>query len=49
MLLYKQSVIAERRGEKHLAILLRDIVREKHVSRKEKEKAKNKELIDHDY
>ena len=46
MNLYAQALIAEKRGELHLAILLRDIVREKHVSRKEKEKAKK--VVFHD-
>ena len=47
--MYKQAIIAERRGELHLATLLREIIRDNQAVIKRREKAKNKELVDHDY
>ena len=46
MNLYAQSVIAERRGEMHLANLLREIIRDNLAVIKRREKAKK--VIFHD-
>ena len=46
MNMYKQSIIAERRGEYHLATLLREIIRDNLAVIKRREKAKK--VIFHD-
>ena len=47
--MYKQSLIAERRGEMHLAILLREIIRDNQAVIKRRENAKKVVFHDNDY
>jgi len=49
MNLYTQSIIAEKRGEPCFAFLLREIIKEKQVVIKRKEKAKKVVFQDNDY
>ena len=47
--MYKQSIIAERRGEYHLAALMREIIRDNLAVIKRREKAKKVVFSDNDY
>jgi len=47
--MYKQSIIAERRGEIHLAALLREIIKENKTIIRHREKAKKVVFHDDDY
>ena len=47
--MYKQSIIAERRGEIHLAALLREIIRDNLAVIKRRERAKKVVFHDDDF
>ena len=49
MNLYRQSLIAEKRGELHLAALMREIIRDNLAVIKRREKAKKVVFSDNDY